>query len=289
MKRCLVCDNQYSSSITNCPTCGAGPTLIDGFYAYAPDFAHDGGGFNSNNFSDLARLEEDNFWFRYRNQLILWSIKKYYPVFNSFLEIGCGTGYVLSAIAKEFPNKNLYGSEIFTKGLSFSSARLPFVNLMQMDARRIPYISEFDAIGAFDVLEHIEEDEQVLAQIYSALKPRGIMLLTVPQHPWLWSATDERACHVRRYVATDLVAKVKAAGFHVLHSTSFVTILLPAMIISRFFKKKVAASEDDRAELEISPWLNLLFSKLLHIELVSIRSGISFPVGGSRLIIAKRM
>ncbi len=289
MKRCLACNAHYPSSIVDCPTCGVGPALVDGFYAYAPEFAHGGGGFKSDHFSALYCSEEANFWFRSRNQVILWAIKKYYPDFHSLLEIGCGTGYVLSGVAKKFPYKNLHGSEIFTEGLRFSSTRLPSVNFVQMDARCIPYVNEFDIIGVFDVLEHIEEDEQVLAQIYSALKPRGVMLLTVPQHPWLWSETDKRACHVRRYIATDLIVKIEAAGFQVLRSTSFVTVLLPAMIVSRFFKRKTEAEEEARAELAISPWLNSLFSSLLRIELAGIRMGLSFPVGGSRLVIARKI
>lgn len=288
MKRCLACNGQYASSLAYCPTCGAGPALVDGFCAYAPELAHGGGGFKPTYFSTLALLEDANFWFRSRNQLILWVINKYCPNFHSLLEIGCGTGYVLSGMANAFPNSILHGSEIFTAGLSFASARLPLVNFMQMDARHIPYVDEFDVIGAFDVLEHIEEDEQVLAQMHSALKPHGVILLTVPQHPWLWSATDKRACHVRRYTAKDLIAKIEAAGFQVLRSTSFVAILLPAMIVSRQLKKGKVIEEDASAELTIPPWLNSLFSGLLRIELACIKMGLNFPVGGSRLVIARK-
>ena len=81
-----------------------------------------------------------------------------------------------------------------------------------MDARNIPFESEFDVIGAFDVLEHINEDTEVLAQIYTALKAEGLMLISVPQHPWLWSSLDEYACHVRRYTALDIQQKIEAAG-----------------------------------------------------------------------------
>lgn len=127
---------------------------------------------------------------------------------------------------------------IFTSGLSIASARLPTANLIQVDARRVPYIDEFDAIGAFDVLEHINEDKLVLKQIYRALKLHGVMLLTVPQHPWLWSSVDEHACHVRRYTAEELHRKVVTAGFQILRTSSFVTAILPAMIISRLYKKQ---------------------------------------------------
>lgn len=207
MKRCLACDSHFESSIMNYPACGAGPATVDGFCAYAPEYSDGGGGFKAHYFSELAKLEENNFWFRARNKLINWALNTYRPSFCSFLEVGCGTGYVLSGISKEFPHATLYGSEIFSAGLDYSSARLPLVDFMQMDARKIPYFEEFDVVGVFDVLEHIEEDEAVLEQLYIALRPKGVLLITVPQHTWLWSASDEYACHVRCYTATASIKK----------------------------------------------------------------------------------
>jgi SAM-dependent methyltransferase len=160
---------------------------------------------------------------------------------------------------------------------------------MQMDARNIPFEEEFDVIGAFDVLEHIEEDERVLAQVHAALRLQGIMLITVPQHKWLWSVMDEYACHVRRYAAADLHQKIETAGFRIVRSTSFVTSLLPAMMASRFLQKKVSDVEfDATAELKIAPWLDSLFFQLIRAELAFIRKGFSFPVGGSRLVVARK-
>lgn len=289
MKRCLSCNVCYASSIRNCPNCGFVPALVDGFDSYAPDFAHGGGGFKSNYFFELARLEEANFWFRSRNQLIIWAIENYCPNFQSLLEIGCGTGYVLSGVSKRFPHSTLYGSEIFIAGLGCAYARFPSAKFMQMDARNIPFKEEFDVIGAFDVLEHIEDDECVLAQVHAALKPHGFILITVPQHAWLWSSIDEYACHVRRYTASDLHQKIETAGFRIARSTSFVTTLLPAMMASRFLQGKVSNGNfDATAELKISPWLNSLFSKFLNAEFTLIKQGMNLPVGGSRLIVAKK-
>jgi len=289
MKRCLACNAQYPSLITNCPSCEFGPVLVDGFHAYAPDCAHGGGGFKSNYFSELARLEDGNFWFRSRNQLILWALNEYCQKFQSFLEIGCGTGYVLSGISKLYPHSTLYGSEIFVAGLNFAAARVPSVNLMQMDARNIPFQEEFDVIGAFDVLEHVQEDERVLQQMHVALKPNGLILLTVPQHAWLWSRADEYACHVRRYSREDLHKKIEMAGFEIIRATSFVTTLLPAMVVSRFIQSKRSAHAfDATAELKIKPSLNSLFFKILRIELELIKRGWDFPIGGSRLVIARK-
>jgi SAM-dependent methyltransferase len=290
MKRCLSCNARYASSISNCHSCGFAPAFVDGFDSYSQDLAHHGCGFNKNYFSELAHLEEANFWFRSRNDLLIWVIEKYCLNFQSMLEIGCGTGYVLTCLSKRFPCSTLYGSEVFISGLSFAAARLPYTKFMQMDARNIPFDSEFDLIGAFDVLEHIKEDEKVLTQICMALKPNGLMLLTVPQHAWLWSPYDEYAFHERRYAAADLHQKIEAAGFYVVRSTSFVTLLLPAMMISRFLKKKISHKQFDvTAELKIAPWLNTLFSLILNAELVLIKMGLSFTVGGSRLVIARKL
>jgi SAM-dependent methyltransferase len=289
MKHCLICKAEYGISHNSCPACGTAPVVIDGFDAYAPALAHGGGGFKASYFSELARLEGNNFWFRARNQIINWALKQYTPDFESLLEIGCGTGFVSTSIASDFPNAKLSGSEIFTEGLRFAKKRLPSVDLFQMDARQIPFIKEFDVIGAFDVLEHIKEDGVVLSQIYKSLKPNGMILITVPQHKWLWSATDEHAFHERRYSAVEIHKKVEAAGFIVVRSTSFVSILLPAMIISRFFRQRKREKEfDATAELEISPLLNAFFLKLLSVEFFFIKMGLSLPVGGSRLLVAKK-
>lgn len=289
MKRCLTCDNVYPSAISTCSVCGAEPNMQAGFPAYAPALAKEGGGFKAAYFADLARLEAGNFWFRTRNRLIIWALGKYCPEFRSFLEIGCGTGYVLSGIAKAYPDVELHGSEIFTAGLVFAAARQPNIDFMQMDARNIPFVDEFDAIGAFDVLEHIAEDEQVLIKMRVALKPRGVMLLTVPQHAWLWSPLDDYACHVRRYPAKELHAKVKAAGFEILRSSSFVSTLLSAMWASRFAQKAFTKDVDATAELRISPWLNNILETILGTEVAMIRNGVNFPLGGSRLIVARKL
>lgn len=290
MKRCLACQSSYDFSMTACPSCEHKPVLVDGFESYAAALAHGGGGFKSTYFSDLAQLEEANFWFQSRNKLILWALEKYCPNFQSALEIGCGTGYVLTGMAKRFPVAKLYGSEIFVAGLGHAAARLPSAKFMQMDARDIPFKDEFNVITAFDVLEHIEEDEQTLAQVHAALKPQGHLLLTVPQHDWLWSSIDEYACHARRYSASDLHKKLEMAGFQVLRSTSFVTTLLPAMMVSRFFQKPITDEKFDATqELRISSWMNTLFGKLLGLELALIKNGLNLPVGGSRLIVAKRI
>jgi len=287
MMICLKCENALTGAI--CSQCGWAVENIDGFEAFAPEYAQAGSGFEASYFKLLADLESGNFWFQSRNDLILWALEKYHSDFRSFMEIGCGTGFVLSGISKKNPKAEIFGSEIFVEGLRFASQRLPDARLMQMDARAIPFVEEFDAIGAFDVLEHIEEDEIVLQQMNAALKSGGLLLVTVPQHPWLWSATDDYSHHCRRYTANELSRKVTAAGFTVLRSTSFVSLLLPAMLASRLLSRNKSVAEIDvRTEMELPRLLNGAFRWILRAEGVLIRNGLNFPLGGSRLIVARK-
>lgn len=289
MKVCIVCSQQFKSLGWACPACGNTPKQMEGYFTFAPELAEENAGFETKFFAQLAPLEEKNFWFRSRNRLIIWALQHYFPYAKNFLEVGCGTGFVLSGLDEAFPKLTLYGSEIFTTGLSFAKQRISRVELFQMDARKIPFENEFDVIGAFDVLEHIKEDITVLCQMYKAVRESGGIMLTVPQHPWLWSQVDENSHHVRRYCTQELKTKVECAGFKVIKITSFVSLLLPLMILSRWQQRGSNLGDKATSELTVSGWMNAALENILNLERTIIRSGISLPAGGSLLLIAKKL
>ena len=286
MKRCLACEARFQSDDWICPRCRFRPTLRDEIFQFAEKPPDAQAGFKPEYFARLAAIEQGHFWFRARNELIQWALCNYFPSAGSFFEIGCGTGFVLTGIRQNFPRMRLVGSEIFVDGLVFAKARLPEVELYQMDARRIPFEHEFDVVGAFDVLEHLIEDENALAQMFNATKPGGGLLITVPQHAFLWSATDEHAMHQRRYNRTELRRKVESAGFRIERITSFNSLLLPLMICSR--QRNRDQDPNPWREFEISRALNKTLESILKLEQLLIEKGVSFPVGGSLLLIGRR-
>ena len=247
-------------------------------------------GFREEFFAELTELEAGSFWFRARSELIVWAMRTYFPACRSFLEIGCGTGFVLSGIRAAFPSVELAGSELFAAGLEFAAKRVPSASLYQMDARSIPFRETFDVVGAFDVLEHIDEDEAVIAGVGRALRPGGGFLVSVPQHPALWSAQDEHAVHVRRYVADALRRKVEAAGFEVLRMTSFVSLLLPLMVASRLrMRADDKGGEFDAIDAVRLPRpVNRVLEVVMAVERALIVRGVSMPVGGSLLLVARK-
>jgi SAM-dependent methyltransferase len=289
MKRCLNCQTPFESAEWACPTCAYHPVSQEGVLCFAPELSDSSDGFEAGFFPRLAEIEEGYWWFRARNELVIWATRKWFSHAQNFLEVGCGTGYVLLGMHRAFPAMALSGSEIFQAGLGFAQQRLPKASLFQMDARAIPFEQEFDLVGAFDVLEHIPEDTLALSQLYRALKPGGGLLISVPQHPELWSVVDTYSHHQRRYTEQELTQKVTDAGFKVLDTTSFVSILLPAMLISRRRHGDLRPEDyDPLVEFALNPVLNTLFKGIMTVERMGTFAGLRYPAGGSRLMIAQR-
>ena len=287
MKVCLVCRHRFQAPAWACPACGRSPAVRGRYPAFAPDETEAVDSYDAACFSRLAALEAGNFWFEARNRLLVWALRRYFHTARSFLEIGCGTGFVLAGIRRAFPALALAGAEIFSEGLAHAGERAPGAALFQMDARRMPFEEEFDVVGAFDVLEHIEQDVAVLSEMFRAVRPGGGIMLTVPQHPFLWSRVDEHARHKRRYTRGELIGKVRGAGFEIARATSFVSLLLPAMAISRI-AAGTARRSDPLPELGMGPRMNAALTRVLAVERTLIERGVSFPAGGSLLVVARK-
>lgn len=265
--------------------------MVDDIPVYAPDLMESEVNYPQNFFAELFKLESENFWFKSRNQLILWCLHKYFPNAKSLIEIGCGTGYVLSGIRQSFPQCNLSGTDLSIQGLKFAKLRVPSAQVLQLDARAIPFRNEFDVVAAFDVLEHIQEDDKVLQQIHAALKDsNGGLILTVPQHQFMWSAADDAAKHVRRYAMKDLVKLVEGAGFSIVYKNSFVSLIFPLMYMSRLLTKKQTLQDfDPMREFKIPRILDFFLHAILSFEQILRQCGMSFPFGGSIILIAKKL
>ncbi len=288
MKICINCNFRFERPDWCCPRCGYQPDQTLGYPQFAPEWAQNAEGFDASYFAELFRYESGNFWFESRNALIIWAIQKYFAQAQQFMEVGCGTGFVLRGLHQAIPSLQLAGSEIFNEGLKIIGQRVPSAALYQMDILKIPFENEFDVLGAFDVLEHIPDDEGALGQLYQAVKPKGGIVLTVPQHPRLWSAFDTYAHHQRRYTRTELTQKVERAGFQVRFVTSFVSFLLPAMLLSRMRNKEPSSGYDVFAEFRIHALPNRILKEVLSVERFFIEHSVSMPAGGSLLLVAAR-
>ncbi|MFT3897077.1 MAG: class I SAM-dependent methyltransferase [Thermomonas sp.] len=287
MLLCPACRQQIDSFDAPCIACGHAVPVRNGMKMLAPELQGEAIHFDPTAFETIIAVEETSFWFQGRNELIAAMSKRYCPDSGRILEIGCGSGVVLSRLARTFPGAGIVGTEAHIAGLDSAAGRVRDATLMQMDARDIPFRDEFDLVGIFDVLEHIDDDRQVLGQILQSLKPGGMLIATVPQHQSLWSEADDRAGHVRRYSGRELRDKIAEAGFEPIRQTSFVTLLFPAMIYARKFRSGAKRNERG-SEFKISRGTNSMLRHAMDLERGILKLGIDLPFGGSLIAVARK-
>lgn len=73
----------------------------------------------------------------------------------------------------------------------------------------------FDAVLAFEVVEHVQDDIALLAEIARVSRPGGMLILSTPIHATMWSPLDDACGHVRRDEPEVLFGKVRTAGFEI--------------------------------------------------------------------------
>jgi SAM-dependent methyltransferase len=287
MKLCPHCGAEIHTPDWSCSACGWSVGVIAGFPALAPSLSDSSESYRPEFHHELASLEARNFWFQARNRLIVDAMRDHFPKMNSMLEIGCGTGFVLAAIRRAFPSAALTGTELLSSGLAVAAARVPDVRWLQADARQLPFVDEFACAGAFDVLEHIDDDGAVLSSLYRSVLPGGGIVISVPQHPWLWSDRDTLARHVRRYSASQLKQRMEHAGFAVVALRSFVSLLLPLVWLSR--RASIRNDSDDAlSELRIPRVVNSAFAMAMQLEHALGRLGVRFAFGSSLLAVGRK-
>jgi SAM-dependent methyltransferase len=289
LKVCPSCKSMVDA-LWRCETCSwSAKTSSAGILSFTDKFHEPTQSYDPSWYQELAKLEVGNFWFEARNTELRYFLRKYCPQSEAnYLEIGCGSGFVLGMIRKTYPNWNMIGSEAFAEGLQVTQSRVPNVTFAQLDAQNIPFENEFDVIGAFDVIEHIEDDQLVLNELFKSLKQNGLLFITVPQHMFLWSDYDEVSCHFRRYSYSELKTKFSKTGFEIVDSTSFTSLLMPLMLLSRIFKKGKSKKVDVLSELRIPPVLNKVLTLIMKAEYSLLKLGFRWPFGGSRLIVVRR-
>lgn len=268
-------------------------TMIDGIKCFSPNEASSYADYPDAGFDLTDRGAEWSFWVSSRNRLFKNIVyKQMAPTGKTkLLEIGCGTGNFIEHIV-ENKNLDITGSEIYIKGLLYAKKNLPNVNFIQFDVTQGGVGEEFDLIIAFDVIEHIENDVVAISNINKMLCKGGSVILTVPQHMFLWSTLDEIVKHKRRYSRRELVNKLKNNGFDISFATSFLFVLFPLMLISRLFDKKRDQTQSDEVALAnrvtFPALLNWIFDIFMRIDEALIRLGISLPFGGTLIVVAQK-
>ncbi len=275
----------------HCENCQYLFPVVDGIVSLMTEEGNQDG-FHPEVFELLSRAEASYFWFIGRREIIVETLKRQIPQLagRCMLEIGCGHGSLLDYLGQETPLM-LAGADMFLEGLRLSRQRLQ-VPLYQVNATQLPFRNCFDVIGLFDMLEHADDDGQVLRECWKALGTQGRLMLTVPAFRALWSPFDELSCHKRRYTRPELVKKLADAGFIIDRLSYFMCVLFPVVYCARVVKRWIIPSrgsvlEQLATELRIPPLINGACLHILRFERWLMRY-IDLPWGVSLLVVARK-
>ncbi|HEX8578994.1 MAG TPA: class I SAM-dependent methyltransferase [Allosphingosinicella sp.] len=212
----------------------------------------------------MAELDERHWWYRARRDILadLITRKIALPEDARILEIGCGTGHNLEMLQR-FGRAD--GIEIDPAARTMAEQRLG----RPIGSAPLPQLTgvedgAYDVVALLDVLEHVEEDHEALLSIARKLKPGGKILITVPAHPWMWSAHDEVNHHKRRYTRKGLQQVLVAAGLEIELLSWFNSLLFPLAAAARF-AGRITGNKDSDDKMPPKA-LNSLFETIFGLE-----------------------
>jgi SAM-dependent methyltransferase len=204
----------------------------------------------------LLRAEEAHFWHRARNRFIRRKIEALCLRAGArVLELGCGAGCVSADLARV--GYEVTGVDGHRSLLAVACTRAPRARFFCHDLRGgLPDIERgaFDAVGLFDVIEHLDAPLQALTDALRFAKPGGVVVGTVPALMALWSSIDVHAGHKTRYSTRTLGATLAGVpGATVLEIAPFFRTLVPLVWAQRrLVGQSVRAERRDHAAAAVN-------------------------------------
>lgn len=235
-------------------------------------------------YEDLYLLEESHWWHINKRRLVSFFIKQNITNKNNkILDVGCGTGKNIEEFSKF---GTCWGIDYSTEAIAFCKKR-GIKNAVLGSIQKIPFPAKsFDFITALDVLEHVD-DSKALKEIYRVLKPKGILIVTVPAFQRLWSKWDEVLHHKRRYTKKSLGKVIQENKFNTIKISYFYSFLILPVFLIRIVKN-IFFKDHYPSDFKLS-------SKLINNLMINIsaaeRSFIThndIPFGTSLLAVAKK-
>ena len=156
-----------------------------------------------------------------------WIVKKFQQFLgNRLLEAGSGTGNLSGLLLNRervvlLDSEKEYVACLEQRYGSYANVRVAGGDLTKRNTYTALQDEHIDTIVCSNVLEHVENDRQVLAHMHETLEPAGNCIILAPAEPWLYNGIDEELGHCRRYRLEELRAKMQEAGFDIVMESQF--------------------------------------------------------------------
>lgn len=201
------------------------------------------------------------------------------------MNVGCGTGGTIDML-EEFGRVD--NVDISDDAIKFMK-KCGYTRLTKVDDIKLPFKAKsYDMVGAFDVLEHIENQTGALKEWKRVIKDDGAIVITVPAYQWLWSDHDKSLYHERRYTTRRLKQAAREAGLRVERKSYAIVFSLPLVVTFRITNKlRGKVTDSETSYVDVPDWVNRLFTWFLYIE-SEFHKVIPFPFGTSVVTILRK-
>ena len=240
-------------------------------------------------------VEESSFWFQHRNRCLISLTRRFAPPDQGIiLEVGGGNGVVAAALGKAGFDVALI--EPGLEGARNAHARgIETVICATLEDANISPTS-IPAVGLFDVIEHVPDDELFIGSIRTALIDGGLVYITVPALSFLWAAEDIEAGHYRRYSLKTIESLLHGAGFKIEYSSYlFWSLALPVFLFRALpfrlgiYKPQLSDTETAKTHGLSGGVMSSLLKRSLIPEEKRISKGKGLPFGSSLVVVARKV
>lgn len=198
---------------------------------------------------DFFTEEKQHWWHIVKRALIKQFIK---GKNLNILVVGVGGGIICDEL-------RIFGHHVI--GMDISPVSCEYVNrkggipVINGDLEKpLPFAKEsFDFIIIADVLEHLDNDNQLLTEAFLCLKFQGSVIITVPAYPHMWSLWDKRLHHKRRYSLAAIKRKVNEAGLRIYKASYYHMLLYPLVYIYRIILRLPKGKCTEKSDFTVFP------------------------------------
>lgn len=241
-------------------------------------------------YEQIYEHEYRHWWYRNRRMLIADILQHYcVPRDVHIADVGCGTGLLIKDLAAA-GYQNIVGFDNSPVAVEFCKKR-DVSNIFLSNAEHISAAdASFDVVLLLDVLEHIQDENLAISEIWRILRPDGILVVTVPAFKFLWGINDVLSQHYRRYTLTALRKLfLRDDEFVSLQATYFNALLFLPTVLFRLATHIFPISEKNEMNLRMNRngLMNALFYTIFACERKLLRF-MRFPFGTSCLLILKK-
>src|SRR4030042_2375692 len=202
-------------------------------------------------YAELYQIEDHHWWHQHKRLVVKQFIDKFAKK-GKALDVGAGTGKMLAELSDD--GWDTLGLDGERNAVKWSHRRGMVVKQIDLETDKFPFPDNyFEAVLALDVLEHLRNESFVLTEIRRVLKPKGIVIITVPAYQWLFNYWDKMLGHQRRYSINNFKRKIKEHTFQVVYISYFCALFLPPAILVRLFKQLFGEKRKAVSDFQTTP------------------------------------